>query len=207
MPGSVGRYTERPKHYLEGERNIFLPFVSFLSYWSSKGHCRKSEHWRLFECLCDDWSSFARYVHSIGFEWDQERYEPGKFLRKTVISSNFHRLLRICIRSRDKLKQLVTLAQLSVRRINCDQIRRLTILGVAYYKTREQQIELERKKMIEREKERQRQAEYDQMLLSNRLVSIFTSFISLFLNRQRKKRRERETTSSTTKRRLDEIHG
>jgi hypothetical protein len=41
---------------------------------------------------------------------------------------------------------------------------------VTYYKTREEQIELERKKMIEREKERQRQEEYDKMLLENRLV-------------------------------------
>jgi len=44
-------------------------------------------------------------------------------------------------------------------------------LGVTYYKTREEQIELEQKKMVEKEKERIAAAEYDNMLLENRIAA------------------------------------
>lgn len=47
-----------------------------------------------------------------------------------------------------------------------------TLTPFRYYKTREDQLELERKKNIERERERVAREEYEQMLLQKRLVCL-----------------------------------
>eukprot|EP01127_Copromyxa_protea_P005829 TRINITY_DN1567_c0_g1_i1.p1 TRINITY_DN1567_c0_g1~~TRINITY_DN1567_c0_g1_i1.p1 ORF type:complete len:832 (+),score=178.90 TRINITY_DN1567_c0_g1_i1:46-2541(+) len=119
MPGSVGRYTERPKHYLEEKANIdaYLTACRTIGV-PSQDMCTQldlSESRKDMNQVVNNLYALARQAQAVGYQGPS--------------------------------------------------------LGVNYYKSREEQIELERKKMVEREKERHRQEEYDKMLLGNRLAA------------------------------------
>eukprot|EP01127_Copromyxa_protea_P005833 TRINITY_DN1567_c0_g2_i3.p1 TRINITY_DN1567_c0_g2~~TRINITY_DN1567_c0_g2_i3.p1 ORF type:complete len:649 (+),score=138.81 TRINITY_DN1567_c0_g2_i3:139-1947(+) len=119
MPGSVGRFTEKPKHYLEEKANI---------------------------------DAYLTACQKIG-----------------VPSQDMFTQLDLSDTRRD-MNQVVTNLYALARQAQAIGFQGPS-LGVNYYKTREEQIQMEKKKILEREQEAARQQEYDNMLLANRLAA------------------------------------